>query len=231
MTVAPRQGKEASVNVERVKIWDVPVRLTHWALVALIGFSWWSGEQGGLTLTWHIWSGYAILTLVLFRLVWGFVGSTTARFSSFVRGPGAVVSYLRSLGHRGVSGHPGHNALGGWSVVLLLLAMAVQAGTGLFANDDIMTEGPLVRHVSKSLSDLLTTVHHYNFWVLIGLAGVHVAAVLYYLFYKSENLIAAMVTGMKVVSTPSPDLRFAGALRALIALGLAAGAVYLLVRT
>ena len=219
------------MNLERVKIWDMPVRLTHWALVVLIGFSWWSGEQGGLTLTWHIWSGYAILTLALFRIVWGFVGSTTARFSSFVRGPRAVVSYVRSLGRRGASGHPGHNALGGWSVVLLLLAIAVQAGTGLFANDDIMTEGPLVRYVSKELSDLLTTVHHYNFWGLLTLAGVHIAAVLFYLLYKSENLIAAMVTGMKAVTTPSPEVRFAGALRAVIVLALAAGAVYLIVRT
>lgn len=218
------------MNFEKVKIWDVPVRLTHWALVVMIGFSWWSGEQGGLTLTWHIWSGYAILTLVLFRLVWGFMGSSTARFSSFVRGPGAVVSYLRSLGHRRASGHPGHNALGGWSVVLLLLAIAVQAGTGLFANDDIMTEGPLVRHVSKDLSDLLTTVHHYNFWVLLGLAGAHVAAVIFYLLYKSENLIAAMLTGMKAVATPSPEVWFAGTLRAVIALAIAAGVVYLIVR-
>jgi cytochrome b len=217
------------VNFERVKIWDGPVRITHWALVLLIGFSWWSGKEGGLTLTWHLWSGYAILTLVLFRLVWGFVGSSTARFSSFVRGPGAVAEYLRTLGHRKVSGHAGHNALGGWSVVLLILAIAVQAATGLFANDDIMTEGPLVRHVSKSVSDFLTTVHHYNFWVLLGLAGVHVAAVAFYLLYKSENLVAAMVTGVKIVASPAPVVRLAGWLRALVVFAVAAGAVYLLV--
>jgi len=85
--------------------------------------------------------------------------------------------------------------------------------------------------VSKDLSDLLTTVHHYNFWVLLTLAGAHIAAVLFYLLYKSENLIAAMVTGMKAVTTPSPEVRFAGALRAVIVLALAAGAVYLIVRT
>lgn len=218
------------MDFERVKIWDGAVRLTHWALVILIAFSWWSGKQGGLMLTWHLWSGYAILTLVVFRLAWGFVGSSTARFAAFVRGPRAVLAYLRSVGRRAPSGHPGHNALGGWSVVLLMLALALQAGTGLFANDDIMTEGPLVRHVSKALSDLLTTVHYYNFWVLLGLAGVHIAAVLFYLLFKSENLVSAMVTGVKAVAAPVPEIRLAGWGRALLVLALAAGAVYLIVR-
>lgn len=218
------------MNYERVKIWDAPVRLVHWALVALIAFSWWSGKEGGNAMTYHMWSGYAILTLVLFRIAWGFVGSTTARFSSFVHGPREVLAYCRTLGHRGVSGHAGHNALGGWSVVLLLASLAVQAGTGLFANDDIFTEGPLVQYISKELSDTLTTVHHYNFNVLLALAGVHIVAVLYYLVYKSENLVLAMITGTKQVAPPVPrDLRMAGAGRALAALAVAAVAVYFLV--
>lgn len=217
------------MELERVKIWDAPVRITHWLLVILIAFSWWSGKEGGNAMTWHLWSGYTILTLVIFRIVWGFVGSSTARFASFVRGPGAVYSYLKTVGRRGATGHPGHNALGGWSVVLLILALALQTSTGLFANDDIMTEGPLVRYVSKDLSDWLTSIHYYNFWVLLGLAGVHIAAVFFYLFYKSENLVAAMITGTKAVARPVPELRTAGSGRAIAALLIAAGAVYLLV--
>ena len=218
------------MNYERIKIWDVPVRLTHWAFVALIAFSWWSGEEGGNAMTWHMWSGYTILTLVLFRIAWGFVGSTTARFSSFVRGPRAVMEYVGTLRHRAASGHPGHNALGGWSVVLLLVSMVVQATTGLFANDDIMTEGPLVHLISKALSDRLTSIHHFNFNVLLALAAVHIGAVAYYLFYKRENLVAAMITGMKQVASPVPAaLRHVGVGRALVVLALAAGAVYLIV--
>lgn len=218
------------MTFERVKIWDVPVRLVHWALVALIGFSWWSGEAGGNALTYHVWSGYAILTLVVFRVLWGFVGSTTARFASFVRGPRAVLEYLSTVRQRGMSGHAGHNPLGGWSVVLLLATIAVQAAAGLFSNDDIATEGPLAHFVSKSVSDAITRVHHLNFDLLLVLASAHVAAVLYYYFYKSENLVAAMVTGVKYVAAPAPrGLRMAGAGRAVVAFAVAAAAVYWLV--
>ena len=219
------------MNFERLKIWDAPVRLVHWLLVALIAFSWWSGEEGGNAMTYHMWSGYAVLTLVIFRILWGFVGSSTARFSNFVRGPRAVLDYLGTIRRRGMSGHAGHNALGGWSVVLLLSSIAVQAGTGLFANDDIMTEGPLVHLISKEASDRLTSLHYFNFNVLLTLAGVHIAAVLYYLFYKSENLVAAMVTGMKHVAVPPPaGLRMAGAGRAVAAFAVAAGTVYLILK-
>jgi len=217
-------------NYERVKIWDVPVRLAHWSLVVLIAFSWWSGSEGGNMMTYHMWSGYCILTLVLFRLVWGFIGSSPARFSTFVRGPRAVGRYLGTMRRRQASGHPGHNPVGGWSVVLMLASIGVQAGTGLFANDDIMTEGPLYRWVSKATSDLLTSIHHFNFNVLLVLVGLHVAAVPFYLFYKSENLVGAMFTGMKRVAGPMEELRMAGATRAVAAFLAAAVAVYFLVR-
>jgi len=216
---------------ERVKIWDVPVRLVHWALVVLIAFSWWSGSEGGNAMTYHMWSGYAILTLLLFRIAWGFIGSSSARFSAFVRGPHAVRRYLGTMRRRQVSGHPGHNPAGGWSVVLMMASIGVQAGTGLFANDDIMTEGPLYRWVSKSTSDWLTSIHHFNFDALLVLIALHLTAVLFYLFYKSENLIGAMFTGMKRVAAPVEGLRMAGAARAVATLLAAAVAVYFLVRT
>ncbi len=178
-----------------VLVWDVAVRVFHWTLVLLLGFSWLSAEMDWMD--WHFYSGYAALTLILFRILWGFVGSTHARFGDFLYGPSAIIAYLRTLPSRTAAKFAGHNPLGGISVVLILLCVLVQAGTGLFANDDILYEGPLYKHVSKDLSDWLTTIHKYNFDVLLVLASVHVAAVLYYLFWKSENLIKPMFTGRK----------------------------------
>ena len=178
-----------------VPVWDIPVRLFHWILVLLIAFSWLSNKMDWMT--WHMYSGYTILTLVLFRILWGFVGSTHARFSDFIYGPRALIGHIKTLPSRTAAKFAGHNPLGGISVVLILLCVLAQAGTGLFANDDIINEGPLFKHVSKELSDWLTTIHKYNFNVLLALIVVHVGAVLYYLFYKSENLIKPMFTGRK----------------------------------
>ena len=179
-------------------VWDIPVRLFHWTLVLLIGFSWLSGEMEWMD--WHMYSGYAVLALVLFRVLWGFVGSTHARFSDFLYGPGAVIAYIRTLPSRTAAKFAGHNPLGGISVVLILLCVLVQTGTGLFSNDDILYEGPLYKHVTKELSDWLTTIHKYNFNALLGLIAVHVSAVLYYLLYKKENLIRSMFSGRKHLS-------------------------------
>ena len=128
--------------LRRVKVWDLPVRIFHWTLVLLIAFSWWSGKEGGNVMQYHMWSGYAILTLVLFRVVWGFCGSSSARFTGFVRGPRAAIAYLRTLTERRAGAHLGHNPLGGWNVVLLLVCILIQAGTGAFANDAIVPQGP-----------------------------------------------------------------------------------------
>jgi len=178
-----------------VLVWDIAVRMFHWLLVLLLGFSWLSAEMDWMD--WHLYSGYAVLTLVLFRILWGFAGSTHARFGDFLYGPSAIIAYLRTLPSRTAAKFAGHNPLGGISVLLILLCVLLQAGTGMFANDDILYEGPLYKHVSKELSDLLTTIHKYNFDALLVLAGVHIAAILYYLFWKSENLVKPMLTGRK----------------------------------
>ena len=150
-----------------VKVWDLPVRLFHWALVALFAFMFFSGKMKGNWMEWHMYSGYTILALVLFRILWGFAGGTFARFSSFVAGPGAGIAFMRKL----LSGAPahvaGHNPVGGWMVLVMLVGLLVQAGTGLFSNDDISIEGPLSKFVSKDLSDRLTSIHYYNFLVLL----------------------------------------------------------------
>jgi cytochrome b len=224
-----------------VRVWDLPVRLFHWALVVLLAFSWWSAEQGHMD--WHMRSGYALLTLVLFRIVWGFVGSTHARFSDFIRGPEALVVHLRALPSRRAPAHAGHNPLGGIGVVLMLAAVLVQAATGLFASDDILVEGPLYRHVSGATSEWLTSVHRTNFDALLVLAAIHVAAVAFHRLFKRQDLIGPMFTGRKrlprtaVQPGPGPGPGGVAAAQprtphpalAIVVLALCAGAVWLVV--
>jgi len=196
MTNDMESSAQASVPV---RVWDVPVRVFHWVLVALIATSWITVEIGGNAMTYHMWAGYATLALLIFRIVWGFVGSTHARFADFCYGPSRTLAYLRGLLRLDPPFYAGHNPLGGWSVILLLACVSLQAVTGLFANDDIMIEGPLVKHVSGDTSSLLTTIHRWNFNVLLGLVCIHVAAAIFYLVVKRENLIRAMFTGRKQV--------------------------------
>ena len=135
--------------MDKIRIWDVPTRLFHWTLVGLIGFSWWSAEEEHLD--WHLWSGLAILSLLIFRLLWGLVGSSTARFANFVRGPKSILAYLKDMkGWRPI----GHSPLGALSVLAMLAAIAVQVGLGLFAIDkDGLYEGPLAYLVSLDASE------------------------------------------------------------------------------
>jgi cytochrome b len=135
-----------------VRVWDLPVRLTHWAMALLLIVLVVTAKVGGSAMDWHVRSGEMMLTLVLFRILWGFFGSGNARFSRFVRGPGTVFAYTRTLLRSPHAEFAGHNPLGGWMVVLLRLALLVQASLGLFSNDDIVTEGPLARYISKELS-------------------------------------------------------------------------------
>jgi len=222
------------MNAERVevKVWDVPVRVVHWSLVLLLVFQVWSGKEGGLTITYHMWSGYAILTLVIFRVLWGFVGSTHARFADFLYAPKAMMQYTRTLTGRRAALYAGHNPIGGLSALAMLLCMLLQAGTGLFSNDDVLSEGPLYKYVTKETSDWLTTIHNYNFYVLLALAGIHIAAILYYWIYKRENLVAAMFTGKKRLPAElgAAQGRMASIWKALVLLALSALIVYALVR-
>ncbi len=226
------QQNPALVSLRPVPIWDLPVRLFHWSLVVLLVISWATAEIGGNAMTYHLWSGYTILTLILFRLLWGFWGSTHARFNDFVRGPRAAIRYARALLQGETPLYPGHNPLGGWMVILLLLVLSIQAGTGLFANDDIAVEGPLYPWVSKAGSDFLTRIHKLNFNILLILIGLHVLAALFYLFAKGENLIVPMLTGRKWLGPAfqEPQAHLARLWLAGALLALAAGGVYLLVR-
>lgn len=188
-----------------VRVWDLPLRLVHWAMVVLLLALVATAEMGGDAIGWHMRAGETMLTLVLFRVLWGFVGSPQARFSSFIRGPRAVIAYTRSLRRPPHARFIGHNPLGGWMVLLLLVALLVQASTGLFSNDDIASEGPLARFISKDLSDAISSFHSWNAWFVVALAGVHVAATLFYLLGFKENLIRPMIDGIKHVPAASAD--------------------------
>jgi cytochrome b len=178
-----------------VRVWDLPTRLFHWALVLLVGFSWLSQELSWMN--WHKWSGYAVLTLLLFRLAWGVVGSETARFGKFLASPRAAVQHLLHLHRREPDHEVGHNAAGGWMVLGLLGLLAVQVGTGLYANDDVLTEGPLAETVDKSTSDWLTHIHVVNFKLIEIAVAAHVLAVLTYAVLKRHDLVRPMLTGHK----------------------------------
>ncbi len=207
----------------RARLWDAPVRIVHWSLVILLAFSWWSSEDH---LNWHRWSGYAILGLVAFRVLWGFWGGGAARFSSFVRGPRAVAAYARTLPERTASNVPGHNPLGGWSVIAMLMVLAAQVTTGLFAVDvDAFEGGPLSHLVSFELGRTLADLHEFSFRLLQVLVVLHVAAVLFYLVYKRTNLIGAMVTGRRAFPQ-DPDLAGAPMWRLLACVAVAAALAF-----
>jgi cytochrome b len=215
-----------------VRVWDIPVRIFHWLLVALIIVSFTTAQIGGNAMQIHEFSGFTILTLVLFRLLWGVFGSTYARFSELVRHPRQAIQYARSLRRGRPPSFAGHNPLGGWMIVALLLCLLVQTGTGLFANDDIMTEGPLFDWVSKRTSDVLSDIHGINFYVLLVLVVLHVAAALYYLWGRHENLILPLLTGRKQLREAQdiPESRGGPLWLALLLLAACAVGVYLLVR-
>jgi cytochrome b len=181
------------------KVWDLPVRLFHWAIVVLLVFQLVSGQIGGNLMPWHGYSGYAMLVLVVFRILWGFAGSTHARFASFLAGPGATFRFAKRLFSREAVPQVGHNPLGGWMVIALVLSLALQAASGLFANDGAAFEGPLAALVSFEVSTNLSHFHRWNLKVLLVLAGLHIAGVLFHWIVKNDNLIGAMFTGVKRV--------------------------------
>lgn len=182
-------------------VWDVPVRLVHWLLVVLIGFSWWTVHNHHTD--WHIWSGIAILTLLIFRLLWGFFGSSTARWSSFIRGPRTVAAYLRGK-WTGV----GHTPLGALSVVAIFLALAIQVGLGLISEDeDGLFTGPLYRFVSIDMSDTARDLH--EFWfenVIVTLIALHIAAILFYRM-RGRRLTKPMITGKAEIRPGTNPMR------------------------
>jgi len=220
----------AAPGQTKTPVWDLPTRFFHWLLVLLVIVSFATGNIGGNAMQYHARSGFVILALLLFRLVWGLLGSQPSRFKTFLKGPAAVLRYAATTLRREPECHLTHNPLGGWSVAALLTVLLVQAGTGLFANDDIATEGPLYGWVSKGTSDWITEAHEVNAGIIVALVVLHVAAVLFHLIYKRDNLLVPMLTGDKPCDTTDGPPGMRPRWLAMAAVALAAAAVYLLVR-
>jgi len=181
----------------RIKVWDLPIRLFHWAIVVLIALAWWTAETDHMQ--WHLLIGYVIAGLLVFRLWWGFFGGSTARFAFFVRGPRAVAHYAASLLKRPSEvGPPGHNPMGGWSVIALLAMMIGEVGLGLYAVDvDGVESGPLADRVSFDAGRVAAHWHHLLFNGLLALIAIHLCAIAFYAAFKRDNLIAPMLTGRR----------------------------------
>lgn len=180
----------------RTKVWDLPTRIFHWTLFLAVSTALLTGLQGGNWMVWHERAGLLILGLLIFRLIWGLLGSTYARFAQFFPTPSKLVAYLRGHWHG-----EGHNPLGALSVFALLLELSFQALSGLFSTDDIAVDGPLRQLVSASTSQWLTSLHRQGFWIVVGLVALHLMAVLFYAVVRRNNLVKPMVTGWK----PAPS--------------------------
>ena len=178
-----------------VRVWDIPTRLFHWSVVVLLCVSWFSADQGYMRV--HLVSGLTLLSLLLFRIAWGMVGSTTARFSNFLHPPRRVVGYLKGLAGGDKIFYAGHNPAGGLMVLALIVVLLVQVATGLFANDGVRFSGPLALLVSEETSSLITGIHGLIFDLILILVWCHVVAVGFYLLVKGDNLVWPMVTGKK----------------------------------
>jgi cytochrome b len=217
-------------NARRL-VWDLPLRLFHWLFALSILASWATGKAGFEWTPWHMRLGYWMIGLLIFRVIWGFIGPRHARFSSFLASPRRAWDYMRGLFGSGTVLHSvGHNPLGGLMVILMLLLVAFQATTGLFSTDDIVWTGPYNPSVSGATAQLLTRVHHANFNLILAAITLHVAAILFYAFVKKQNLVPAMLTGWKPAEAVPPDQAITSSelLKAIIAIAFSSGAVYLL---
>lgn len=205
----------------RIAVWDRPVRIVHWLFVILIAASWWTAEQE--MMEWHYRSGIALLGLIVFRIVWGLIGSSTARFAGFVRGPGGIVAHLRG----GTISPIGHNPIGALSVLALLAIMSLQIGLGLFAADeDGLDSGPLAHLIDGHLAEEIAEWHEWNFDVLLAVTALHVAAIAFYLLVKRRNLVGPMVTGMVEAPAGTEPMKGAGGVRFAIAAAIAFAAMW-----
>jgi cytochrome b len=201
VTAAKVPADMATTSQAKVLAWDLPTRLAKWTLAILVGLAFATKYYGDESLVWHMRNGLAILVVLLFRLLWGLVGGSTARFANFLRGPVAAVSYIASTLRGRPPHYLGHNPLGGWMVVALLLLVGAQALTGLFTTDDIMVDGPLALVVDSDIVERASALHGQIFEILLWLIGLHVAANILYSLIGSDNLILAMVTGSKPKGT------------------------------
>lgn len=187
-----------------VTVWDLSTRLFHWLLVVLFGLSWLSAELGGNWMIWHTRFGFVTAGLILFRIIWGFVGSESSRFTQFIKGPRKVLAYLKGEDQKEYNTH---NPAGALSVIALLGLISLQVVTGLFSNDDIFIEGPLAYLISYDAQLAMTELHETVFNLLILFVALHLAAIVWYQRFKGEKLVQAMLHGRKESEEEAPKIR------------------------
>ena len=203
------------VTLKAVRIWDLPTRVFHWSLAVCVVLSISTAKLGGNAMVWHFRSGYLILALLAFRVVWGLVGGHWSRFASFVFSPATFWRYARGKGAPQALLEVGHSPLGALSVFAVLGILAAQVATGLFADDEIANTGPLIKFVSGATSLALTKWHKsYGQWIIVALVVLHLGAIAFYVLKKKRDLFSAMVSGDKVLPTVTPASRDTGASRA-----------------
>ncbi|MEY4966474.1 MAG: hypothetical protein RL274_2057 [Pseudomonadota bacterium] len=218
-------------QISHVRVWDIPIRIFHWSIVLLLFVSWFSAEQGYMKV--HLWSGLTLLALLLFRIAWGVVGSTTARFSNFIHPPRKVIGYLKGLRGGDRILYAGHNPAGGLMVAAMIAVLLAQVLTGLFANDSVRFNAPFALWVTEEASNQATSLHGTIFNIILVLIWCHVVAVGFYLLVKGDNLIWPMFHGKKPHSQVPADLNiaFARLSVAFVLLVLAAGiAVWIVIQ-
>jgi cytochrome b len=213
------------------QVWDLPVRIFHWSLVVAVVTAFVTNKLGVAYFKYHVWSGYAVILLVAFRIIWGLVGTRHALFRNFLRGPSETLAYARDLAAGKDAHFPGHNPLGALMVLLLLGALGAQAVLGLFGNDEIFNVGPLVGYVTKDFSLEATSIHRKLFYWLAGAVALHVLAVIGHKVFKNENLARAMITGRKPQHAVPADEAIHSSrtwLAVLLGLALAAGLAFVI---
>ena len=208
-----------NINHQHV-VWDLPIRVFHWSLVTVLAGLWYTGVNADLTR--HFLLGKIMLGLLVFRFLWGFVGSHTAKLYKMPLHPKSAINYLKGKHTE----YPGHNPLGSWSVLTILGLLTVQVLTGLYANDGILDEGPLAQFVSTSFSDEMAALHLTSFNALLGVLALHIAAVVFHQFIKKEKLINAMLHGKKILPVKAEIPTMAHPLIALVCIGLSIAVAY-----
>ncbi len=211
--------------IKKIRVWDLPTRVFHWALAVCVIGLFATGLTGGNWIAWHERFGFCVLTLLLFRVVWGLIGSDTSRFTDFLRGPRTLFAYLKT----GVSPTQGHSPLGGLSVLGLLSLLLLQVCTGLFVDDDIANKGPLADKVSDVWVALATKIHRINKYVLGAMVLMHLCAILYYTFKKKQQLVGPMISGLRDVAQTTPEPHVKSGIAPWIVLVVSAAFVYWLV--
>src|SRR5580704_5402354 len=209
-----------------VLVWDIPIRVVHWLIVVLVAAAYATWRLNWMV--WHGWVGDALLTLLLFRLLWGFFGSETARFSRFLTSPRLAFQHLKYAFRREPDRQVGHNPAGGWMVLLLLVLLLVETLTGLYIANDIADEGPLTEVVPAWAANAIESSHAILWDVLLAAIVLHVLAIAGFAAIKGQNLVRPMITGTKVLPVNSPAPQIAGLARATLLLAVAAAGAAIL---